>query len=117
MALRQSLQRNEIGRVAVIGAGYIGLELAEAFTALWGVDVLLLEMTDHVMSANLDPEMSALVEGHLRAEGIDLRTGCRVSRVYERKGSLVVCVNDDSESVVDRVVMACGVRPNAGLAE
>lgn len=115
--LRGALQRNEIGRVAVIGGGYIGLELAEAFSALWGVDVVLAEREEHVMPGNLDPEMADLVEDHLRAEGVDLRLGVNVTRVYDRKGSFVVCLDPQVEEVVDRVIVATGVQPNAVLAE
>lgn len=59
---RQSLERGELQSVAIIGGGYIGCELAEAFRAVWGCEVELIEALDQVLPQVLDPEMAALVQ-------------------------------------------------------
>ncbi len=115
-SLRMSLQKNEVGRVAVIGGGYIGLELCEAFAALWGVEVLLVEQRVRVMSANLDPEISRLVEDHLRSEGVDVRLQTTLKHIKCRDDELVLTLSEGEEQQVDRVVLCPGVLPNAQLA-
>jgi len=114
--LRQSLQKNEIGRVAIVGAGYIGLEVAEAFGALWGVEILLLEKEQHVMPANLDDEMATIVEDHLRNQDVDLRLGTTLQRIRKSEEGLIVTLDNGAEESVDRVILAPGVRPNTKLA-
>jgi len=115
--LRLALQRNELGRVAIIGGGYIGLELCEAFAALWGVEVILVEREDQVMPASLDPAMASLVHDHLRAQGVDLYLNTKLKRIQCQGDESVLTLNEGEERNVDRVILASGVRPNAELAD
>jgi NADPH-dependent 2,4-dienoyl-CoA reductase/sulfur reductase-like enzyme/rhodanese-related sulfurtransferase len=114
--LRKSLQRNEVGRVAVIGGGYIGLELCEAFAALWGVEVILIERENQVMPSSLDPAMASLVHDHLREQGVDVYLNTQLKRIQCQGDESVLTLNEDVERRVDRVIFAVGVRPNAQLA-
>ncbi len=71
-------------RVVVVGGGYIGLEMAEAFVRR-GADVVLVERAEHVM-ATLDPDMAELVEEALRRFGVDVQLGCDVTGFDEKRG-------------------------------
>ncbi len=64
-AVRAFLEKNRPRRAVVVGAGFIGLESAEALTR-WGVAVTLVELESQVLPP-FDPDMSAFVGGHLRA--------------------------------------------------
>lgn len=114
--LRKALERNEIGRVMIVGAGYIGLELCEAFGALWGVDVVLVEREQQVLAPNLDPEIALLVQKELKKQGVTLRLGARMERVKHNENQLIGVLDDGSDEPVDRVIVCVGVRPNARLA-
>ncbi len=83
-------------RLIIIGAGPIGLEMAQAFHRL-GSEVTVLEAMKPL--AKDDPELAALLLERLRAEGIDIREGVRVVRVVRRgrTGVRVVLDNDDDE--------------------
>lgn len=96
----------------VIGAGFIGLEMAENLRHL-GLDVTLVEAAPHVLGV-LDPDLSVLVERRLTEHGVDLRLGTLV-RSIRRDGRLRVAM-DDSEVTTDLVLVATGVRPEADLA-
>jgi NADPH-dependent 2,4-dienoyl-CoA reductase/sulfur reductase-like enzyme len=96
-------------RVAVVGGGYIGLEMAEAFVKR-GADVVLVEGSDQVMRT-LDPEMAGLVADALRGTGVDLRLGDTVE-AFTDDG---VVVGGD-EIPADLVVLGIGVAPNSELA-
>jgi NADPH-dependent 2,4-dienoyl-CoA reductase/sulfur reductase-like enzyme/rhodanese-related sulfurtransferase len=94
----------------VVGAGFVGLEVAENLVAR-GLDVAVIELADQVM-APLDPEMAAVVERRLADRGVDVRTGVSVARVEADK----VVLSDDSVLSADLVVAAMGVRPESVLA-
>jgi NADPH-dependent 2,4-dienoyl-CoA reductase/sulfur reductase-like enzyme len=112
-ALRGLLDAGRVGRALVVGAGYIGLEMAEALTAR-GVSVVVAEMLPRVMP-NLDEPLAALVEEEVRRYGVDLRLGAGLSEVRRRSGTLEAVVGGDVLSV-DLVVVAVGVRAAATVA-
>lgn len=96
-------------RVVVVGGGYIGLEMAEAFVR-HGAKVTLVEAGPHVMGT-LDPDMAGRVEEALRRFGVDVRTGVAVEGfepgvVHTPVGPLAA----------DLVVLGLGVAPNTELA-
>jgi pyruvate/2-oxoglutarate dehydrogenase complex dihydrolipoamide dehydrogenase (E3) component len=104
-------------RLIIIGAGPIGLEMAQAFRRL-GSEVVVLEAAKAL--AKDDPELSAPLLERLRFEGIDIREGVRVARVVRRGRSGVRVMLDSSgePTVLDgtHVLVAAGRRPEiAGL--
>jgi NADPH-dependent 2,4-dienoyl-CoA reductase/sulfur reductase-like enzyme len=103
-------------RAVVVGGGYIGLEMAEAFVRR-GLAVTVVEAADQPMST-LDPELAALVAGALRGLGVVLHTGQPVRAVSTgADGRVAAVVTDRGEIPADVVVLGLGVRPNATLAE
>jgi NADPH-dependent 2,4-dienoyl-CoA reductase/sulfur reductase-like enzyme len=112
-ALRSLIDAGRIGRALIVGAGYIGLEMAEAFSAR-GVEVTVAEMLPRVMP-NLDESLAALVEAEVRCRGVDLRLGCGL-REMKADARGLVAVLDGAEVAVDVAVIAVGVRPTSGVA-
>jgi NADPH-dependent 2,4-dienoyl-CoA reductase/sulfur reductase-like enzyme/rhodanese-related sulfurtransferase len=109
------LSRGEVGNVALIGAGLVGCELAEAFTSLWGCETSLLEAASSVLPGVLDPELAACVEQHLRGNDVAVRTSAAVERI--EAGDEGVVVHAGGEPVrADIAVVAVGVEPAADLA-
>ena len=97
------------GRVVVIGGGYIGIEMAEAFLAR-GAQVTILDIAPTLLR-NLDPEMSERVVATARRLGIELHFGVHVEAITER-----TVVAAEMELPADVVVLALGVTPNSELA-
>ncbi len=95
----------------VIGAGFIGLEMAENLVAQ-GIDVTIVEATPQVLPP-LDPELAILVRDELTAHGVHVETGPR----WPRSKSRTVTLADGRVLPADLVVGAIGVRPDVGLAE
>jgi pyruvate/2-oxoglutarate dehydrogenase complex dihydrolipoamide dehydrogenase (E3) component len=109
------------GHLIIVGAGPIGLEMAQAFRRL-GSEVTLLEAERAL--ANDDPELSALLLESLRSEGIDIREGAAVTRVGRRGRSGVrVTLGEGRQAAhVDgtHLLVAAGRQPvleNLGLKE
>ncbi len=106
----------DVKRVAIVGAGFIGLEVASSLRKL-GREVVVLEMAKHVLSRVTSPAVSAYFESLHRGHGVDLRTGVSVSMIHEEDRQLVLSSAD--ESVVcraDLIVVGAGARPNDDIA-
>jgi NADPH-dependent 2,4-dienoyl-CoA reductase/sulfur reductase-like enzyme len=98
----------------VIGAGYIGVEMAEAMQ-MRGLAVTLVERSPQPMST-LDPDMGALIAESVEGMGIALRTGVTVEALESSDGRVRAVVTDDGTLPADIVVLGLGVRPNTQLA-
>ncbi len=114
-ALRRSLERGEIGRAVIVGAGLVGCEMAEAFQAMWGCQVVLLERESHPLPHLLDVEGGRLLAGALARQGIAVETGVRVEAIRPREDSVEV-ETGRGRHVTDVVVAAVGVEPEVALA-
>jgi NADPH-dependent 2,4-dienoyl-CoA reductase/sulfur reductase-like enzyme len=95
--------------VVVIGSGYIGLEMAEAFLDR-GAAVTVIEAADEVMGS-LDPDVGALVGRALRAAGVTVRLAEKVVGIEE--GAVHTTTGEVPAALV---VLGAGVRPNSALA-
>ncbi len=96
-------------RVVVVGGGYIGLEMAEAFVNR-SISTTLVEGSDQVMKT-LDPDMARLVERALQARGVQVALGTRVTG-FEPDG----VVTTAGKLPADLVVLGIGIEPNSRLA-
>jgi NADPH-dependent 2,4-dienoyl-CoA reductase/sulfur reductase-like enzyme len=123
-ALEESLDRIKPERALIVGAGYVGLEMAEGFTTR-GIDVSQLEMLDEVLPT-VDPELGNLVHAELERHGVAIQTGARVTRIERWSGEhrlRVLGVSGTGEDQhrerwdADLVLVVVGVRPDTGLLE
>ena len=96
---------------ALIGGGFIGLELAENL-AHRGVDVTVLEFSEQIM-APLDPEMAIYVHKHLENNGVTVLTGADTVNITDEQVEL----RDGRVIPAEMVVAAIGVRPASELAQ
>jgi NADPH-dependent 2,4-dienoyl-CoA reductase/sulfur reductase-like enzyme/rhodanese-related sulfurtransferase len=104
-----------IRHAVVIGAGYIGLEMAENFRHR-GVEATVVELADQIMPP-LDRELTTEVEHHLRSHGVELHLGTRtVGFAPADDGRLRVELDAGAALTTDLVMLAAGVRPNTQLA-
>jgi NADPH-dependent 2,4-dienoyl-CoA reductase/sulfur reductase-like enzyme/rhodanese-related sulfurtransferase len=103
--------------VVIVGAGLIGMEMAEAFVNM-GHRVTVLEALDRVLPTLLDPDISLLVEKHLREKGVKVICGQRVSGFRgDKNGRVREVVAGDQEYQADLALLALGVRPDVTLAK
>jgi NADPH-dependent 2,4-dienoyl-CoA reductase/sulfur reductase-like enzyme len=117
-AVMKTIQERRPRTAVVIGAGYIGLELAEALTTR-GLRVTQIEALPEVL-ATLDPELGALVHRELLDHGVEVVTGTTVNRLRRHDEWLnVEASGPDGEPLawlVDLVLVVVGVRPDSELA-
>ena len=113
--IKQVLVEKKPRRAAVIGGGFIGLEMAENLVHA-GVEVTLIEMQNQVM-APLDPEMAELLHENLTANGVRLVLGDGVSSFERENGHTVIRLGSGKTVEEDLVLLSIGVRPNSSLAK
>ncbi|MFC7674983.1 FAD-dependent oxidoreductase [Mycolicibacterium sp. GCM10028919] len=117
-AVMDSLQQRDPKTAVIIGAGYIGLEMAEALT-MRGIAVTQIEALPEVLPT-VDGELGALVHTELERHGVEVLTNTTVSAITRAEpGALRVTGQHHDESVerrVDFVLVVVGVRPDVELA-
>lgn len=112
-AIAQFIEQNAPKRAAVIGAGFIGLEMAENLKRR-GLDVSMVEMRPQVLDT-LDPEMAAILHQELRQQGIKLYLGETVDRL-SNGGQVKIHLATNKELDADLVILSLGVMPEVKLA-
>ncbi|RFA06468.1 CoA-disulfide reductase [Subtercola boreus] len=115
-ALERYLDEHQPETAIIVGAGYVGLEMAEALTVR-GLKVTQLQRGPEVLST-LDPELASLVHDELTRHGVDVVTNARVQGVTRTDGRLTVTGFENAEGFTrtsDLVLLVVGVRPNTSL--
>lgn len=112
--IRQWIDERSARRAVVIGAGFIGLEMAENL-ARRGLDVAVVELGTQVMPP-LDPEMARYVEERLREHGVELYLGDGLAGIETSGGHLSVQTSSGARVPADIVLLAIGVRPQVKIA-
>jgi 3-phenylpropionate/trans-cinnamate dioxygenase ferredoxin reductase subunit len=102
-------------RLVVIGAGYIGLEVA-AVANQAGLDVTVIEMADRVMSRVVSPEVSDFYQIEHTDKGVRFRLSSGVAGLEGKKRVKAVVTSDGEEIPADLVVIGVGILPNTELA-
>ncbi len=117
--IKDYIDQNSLKTAAVVGGGYIGVEMAENLHSA-GLDVTLIEMQDQVI-APLDFDMASDIHRHIESKGIKLLLGNAVRSVRENRSAnegngLQVALNS-GELGVDMLIMAIGVKPESTIAK
>ena len=110
LAIRSYLDEKAPKTAAIVGTGFIGLEMCESLTRL-GLSVTLLEKLPQV-TPGLDPDMAIHVEEHLKKNGVAVYTGVSIAGITESGVSLA----DGTAIPTELVLLSTGVRPNGELA-
>ena len=103
-----------VKRVVVVGAGYIGVELVEAFRDN-GKEVILVDAEDRILSKYFDKEFTDVAEESFREKGIVLATGEKVVKIEGVNGKVSKIITDKNEYETDMIIMCIGFVPNTAL--
>lgn len=112
----EKLHNPDIKDITVVGAGYIGVELVEAFER-HGKNVTLIDITETVLPAYYDQPFTDLMRKNLKDHNINLELGQMVKEIKGINGKVSSVVTDKKEIKSDMVIMCIGFRPNTSLGE
>lgn len=111
--LRETIDGGGIKKAVIVGAGYIGLEIAENLKTL-GVHPFVLDMAPQILAPGFDKEMADYAEGKLSERGIPVVTGVAVTAI-EGNGKVEKVVTNKKAYKADLVVLSAGIRPNTAF--
>jgi NADPH-dependent 2,4-dienoyl-CoA reductase/sulfur reductase-like enzyme/rhodanese-related sulfurtransferase len=111
--IKSYVHQKHIKKVAVIGAGFIGLEMAENFHDL-GLDVTIIEMGNQIL-APVDFPIAAIVQQHIRTKGINLRLSITVTGFTKNGQQIETTLSNGEVLAADMVLLSIGVRPDTRL--
>ncbi len=112
--IKDWIDRQEVKRAVVVGAGFIGLEMAENLKQA-GIDVTVVEMAGQVMTP-VDFEIAAVVHQHFKVKGIGLLLNEAVDAFKETINGLEIRLRSGKLLSADLVILSIGVRPDVRLA-
>jgi len=115
LKMKESVMRDDVKDVTVIGAGFIGIEVVEAMRHL-GKQVRLVQRSSRVFNKMFDERITDLMQEELRANGVELVLNEAVEG-FEGEGSVTAVVTDKKRYETDLVVIATGFRPNTAFLE
>ncbi|MBX5191220.1 FAD-dependent oxidoreductase [Rhizobium sp. NZLR3b] len=102
--------------IAIIGGGFIGLELAATARRL-GADVTVIEGLERVLKRGVPEEIAHLLTERHRAEGVDIRCGVSIAALTDESGKAVVRLSSGEVIEADLALVGIGARPNVEIAE
>jgi NADPH-dependent 2,4-dienoyl-CoA reductase/sulfur reductase-like enzyme len=114
LALRERL--TEGTRLAVIGAGFIGLEVA-ATARKRGARVTVIELAPHPLARVAPPELGDYLATLHRAKGVDLQTGVKVTAIEDTGNELRILLDGGTPVIADYAAIGIGAQPNVELAQ
>lgn len=114
-AIKEYVEKEQIKNTAIIGGGFIGIEMAENLHEL-GIKVTIIEMANQVM-APVDYEMAQFIHRHMESKGVELILGDGVKEFTQTETGTKVVTGQGKEIPADMVILSIGVRPNSQLAK
>lgn len=105
-----------VGSAVVVGGGFIGLEMAEAFADMWGIETTVVEVADQIMPGFMSKAMATIAENHLAENGVTVLTSEMVQAIEGEDGKVARVVTNKRTIETELVILAVGVIPNDTLA-
>jgi NADPH-dependent 2,4-dienoyl-CoA reductase/sulfur reductase-like enzyme/rhodanese-related sulfurtransferase len=115
IAIKDRIASGQVEKALIIGGGFIGLEMAEALTDMWGIETTVVEITDQLLPGLISRNMAQIVKHHMEEKEVDFHLEERVERL-EGNGKVERAVTSRGTIDADLVIVAVGAEPNSGLA-
>ena len=116
ITIKKEIAAGKVEKAVVIGAGAIGLELAEALSDLWGIETAVVEIMDQILPGIISPNMARMAQNHMEENNISFYLQEKVER-FEGNTRIERIITDKRTLNADMVIMAVGVTPNSDLAK
>lgn len=114
--IKDRIAKGKVGKAVVIGGGAIGLEMAEAFKDLWGVETSVVEFMPQVLPRIIDSPMASMLTKHMRDNDVDIFLGEGATEIIGENGKVTGLRTAKRTLEADIVIMAAGVRPRSEIA-
>ncbi|MGL5053465.1 MAG: CoA-disulfide reductase [Cetobacterium sp.] len=114
--LKEEILKEENQEIIIVGAGYIGLEVAEAAKHLGKRNIKIIQLGDRVLLESFDKEITDIMEEEIRIhEGIDLHLEEIVEEILEENGKVIGVKTNKGKYSANIVIISTGVKPNTAF--
>jgi NADPH-dependent 2,4-dienoyl-CoA reductase/sulfur reductase-like enzyme/rhodanese-related sulfurtransferase len=115
---KETVQKGKVGKAVIIGGGFISCELTEALTSLWGIETILIEKENSLLSKFLDAEFSKLIEKRISENNIEIHLSAEIEKIELNQDELPVIFLKNGRSIAaDYVLYNLGVCPDSSLTK
>ena len=114
--IKDRIAKQKVDKAVVIGGGAIGLEMAEAFKDLWGVETSVVEFMPQVLPRIVDKPFASMLVKHMRENDVDIFLGEGAEEIIGVDGKVTGLRTANRTIEADLVIMAAGVRPRSEIA-
>ncbi len=115
--IKEQVAAGGVGSAVIVGAGFIGLEMAESFADMWGIQTTVVEVADQVMPGFLSKSMATIAQKHLEEHEVVVHTAEMVQTIEGEDGKVVRVKTNKRTIDADLVILAVGVIPSDTLAK
>ncbi len=116
MAIKEQITTGRIEKAVIIGAGFIGLEMAEALSDMWEIETSVVEYCDQIMPGFVSKKLSQMAQHRMEENGVTFYLGESVEAI-EGDGAVSAVKTGKRTLEADLVISAVGIAPNGDLAE
>lgn len=115
--IKDQVIRGEVSKAVVIGAGAIGIEMAEALADMWEVETTIVEMADQILPQALGKTIATIAQRQLEENNVKVMTSEMVKKIEQHAdGKQLVVTTGSTELECDMVILSAGVRANTEIA-
>jgi len=115
IAIKDRIASGQVDKALIIGGGFIGLEMAEALTDMWGIETTVVEITNQLLPGLISRNMAQFVKHHMEEKGVSVLLEEKVERL-EGSGRVERAVTTKGTHDADLVIVAVGAEANSDLA-
>ena len=116
ITIKERISSGKVGKAVIIGAGAVGLEIAEALSDLWGIETSVIDVKDQILFGFISPNLAQMAQAHMEENGITFHLGEDVERIEGEIQAERVVTNKRTIQA-DMVITAVGVEPSTEIAE
>ncbi|MFA7165955.1 MAG: FAD-dependent oxidoreductase [Desulfoplanes sp.] len=116
MTIRDMVTKGAVSKAVIVGAGFIGLEMAEALSDMWGIETSVIEVADQVLPGVVSKNIAHMAQQHLKDKEVTLCLAEMVTAI-EGEGKVQRVITTKRTIEADLVILAAGVLPNSELAK
>lgn len=116
IAIKERIATGKVGKALIIGGGFIGLEMAEALTDMWGIETTVVEITSQILPGIISKNMAKMAQDHMEENGVSFFLKERVKRL-EGENKVTRVFTNKRTIETDLVIVSVGIEPNSELAD
>ena len=115
--IKKIITTGNVGKATIVGAGFIGLEMAEALADMWGIEVSVVEFCKQIMPGFISDTLAKMTTVQMESQGIKVFVDEAVQSFEGKDGKVIKVITNKQEIETDLVILAVGITPATKIAK